>query len=129
MLGGDPATAWSNAFSKSATALLPGFSGARPKDWVLVDFGRTRTLDRVEISFTTDATHTLPASAEASVWDGERYVPVTGAHMDWAGASGTPTVITFDAIRGSRLRVLLTSAHPGAADGAVGISRLEVPAG
>ena len=70
-----------------------------------------------------------PASLDVSDWDGDRYGPVTGAAVDWATASDATTVITFDAVRGSRLRLLLTSAHPGAADGAVRISRLEVPAG
>ncbi|AOR30305.1 beta-galactosidase [Streptomyces fodineus] len=126
MLDGDPATGWSNAFAKSATALLPAFSGARAKDWVSVDFGRGRTFDRVEASFTVDATHALPAQAEVAVWDGHAYVPVTGAQVDWATASDSPTVITFDAVRGSRLRLTLTSAHPGEARGAVRISRLDV---
>ncbi len=129
MLDGDPATGWSNAFTKAATALLPAFSGARAEDWVSVDFGRTRTFDRVEVSFTLSATHGLPASAEAEVWDGIRYVPVEGAAVDWGTASDEPTVITFGAVRGSRLRLTLTSAYPGETRGAVRISRLEVPAG
>ncbi|WP_217237837.1 glycoside hydrolase family 2 TIM barrel-domain containing protein [Streptomyces sp. AC555_RSS877] len=129
MLDGDPATGWSNAFTKAATALLPAFSGARAEDWVSVDFGRTRTFDRVEVSFTLSAAHSLPASAEAEVWDGIRYVPVERAAVDWGTASDEPTVITFDAVRGSRLRLTLTSAHPGETRGAVRISRLEVPAG
>lgn len=128
MLDGDAATGWSNAFYKSATALLPAFSGARPEDWVSVTWARLRAVDRVEVSFTVDATHALPASAEVSVWDGERYVPVKGTAVDWAAASDAPTVITFDRVRGSRLRILLTSGHPGATDGALRISRLEVPA-
>ncbi len=41
MLDGDAATGWSNAFAKSATALLPAFSGARGEDWVSVDWGGT----------------------------------------------------------------------------------------
>ncbi|MBG7704542.1 DUF4982 domain-containing protein [Streptomyces sp. MC1] len=126
MLDGDPATGWSNAFVKSATALLPAFSGARAKDWVSVDLGRTRTLDRVAASFTVDAGHTLPARAEVAVWDGHAWVPVTGAKTEWATASDSPTVITFDAVRGSRLRLTLTSAYPGQAKGAVRISRLDV---
>ncbi|MFF7356815.1 glycoside hydrolase family 2 TIM barrel-domain containing protein [Streptomyces filipinensis] len=126
MLDGDPATGWSNAFVKPATALLPAFDGARAGDWVSVDFGRGRTLDRVEASFTVDATHALPATAEVAVWDGRTHVPVTGAKVDWATASDTPTVITFDPVRGSRLRLTLTSAHPGEAKGAIRISRLDV---
>ncbi|MFJ9817577.1 glycoside hydrolase family 2 TIM barrel-domain containing protein [Streptomyces sp. NPDC101151] len=126
MLDGDPATGWSNAFAKSATALLPAFNGARTKDWVSVDFGRTRTLDRVAVSFTVDGTHALPADAEVAVWDGRAYLPVTGAKTDWATASDSPTVITFEAVRGSRVRLMLTSAYPGEARGAVRISRLDV---
>ncbi|MGW2635926.1 glycoside hydrolase family 2 TIM barrel-domain containing protein [Streptomyces sp. NPDC001348] len=126
MLDGDPATGWSNAFSKSATALLPAFNGARPEDWVSVDFGRTRTFDRVEAAFTVDATHTLPASVGIAVWDGAKYAPVTGANVDWATTSDAATVITFDAVRGSRIRLTLTSAHPGEAKGAVRITRLDV---
>ena len=127
MLDGDPATGWSNAFSKAATALLPAFSGARAKDWVCVDFGRTRTFDRAEISFTLSATHSLPAAVEAAVWDGKRYVPAEGVSVAWATASDEPTVVTFDAARGSRLRLTLTSAYPGETRGAVRIGRLEVP--
>jgi beta-galactosidase len=129
MLDGDPATGWSNAFAKSATALLPAFNGARTKDWVCVDFGRTRSLSRVEASFTVDATHGLPASVEVAVWNGHTYVPVSGVSTDWATSSDAPTVITFDATSGSRLRLTMTSAHPGTAAGAVRISKLEVPAG
>jgi beta-galactosidase len=127
MLDGDPATGWSNAFNKAATTLLPAFSGARAEDWVSVDFGRTRTFDRAEISFTLSATHSLPAAVEAAVWDGKRYVPVEGASVAWAAASGEPTVITFDAVRGSRIRLTLTSAYPGETRGAVRIARLELP--
>ncbi|PAZ10162.1 beta-galactosidase [Streptomyces sp. SA15] len=129
MLDGDPATGWSNAFNKAATALLPAFNGARAEDWVSVDFGRSRTFDRVEVSFTLSATHSLPASVEAEVWDGRRYMPVKGAAVDWATASDEPTMITFDAVRGSRLRLTLTSRQPGEVQGAIRISKLEVPAG
>ncbi|WP_329270626.1 glycoside hydrolase family 2 TIM barrel-domain containing protein [Streptomyces pseudovenezuelae] len=127
MLDGDPATGWSNAFSKAATALLPAFSGARAEDWVSVDHGRTRTFDRAEVSFTLSAAHSLPASVEAAVWDGTRYVPVEGVSVDWATASGEPTAITFEPVRGSRLRLTLTSAYPGETRGAVRITRLELP--
>jgi beta-galactosidase len=128
MLDGDPATGWSNAFYKSATALLPAFSGARARDWVSVDLGRSRTLARVEVSFTVDATHSLPAEITAEVWDGGRYVPVERPAVDAATDSDAPTVLTFDPVRGSRVRLALTSSAPGETAGAVRISRLDVPA-
>ncbi|MFJ9705172.1 glycoside hydrolase family 2 TIM barrel-domain containing protein [Streptomyces sp. NPDC101234] len=126
MLDGDATTGWSNAFAKSATALLPAFAGARAEDWVSVDFGRARTFDRVAVSFTLDTTHALPASVEVAVWDGEVHRPVDGTSVDWATASDTPTVITFTQARGSRIRLTLTSAHPGETSGAVRISRLDI---
>ncbi|MFJ9899437.1 glycoside hydrolase family 2 TIM barrel-domain containing protein [Streptomyces sp. NPDC091280] len=129
VLDGDPATGWSNAFAKSATALLPAFSGARERDWVSVDWGRRRSFDRVEVSFTVDATHSLPSAVAVAVGDGDTWVPVAGAAVDWATASDSPTIVTFDAVRGSRLRLTLTSSRPGVAQGAVRISRLEAPAG
>ncbi|MGW6887686.1 glycoside hydrolase family 2 TIM barrel-domain containing protein [Streptomyces chartreusis] len=128
MLDGDPATGWSNGFTKAATALLPAFDAARQEDWVSVDFGRARNLDRVEVSFTVDATHTLPASVVAEMWNGRGYVPVKGAAVDWATTSDAPTVVTFEPTRGSRLRLTLASAHPGEARGAIRVSRLEAPA-
>ncbi|WP_330262564.1 glycoside hydrolase family 2 TIM barrel-domain containing protein [Streptomyces griseorubiginosus] len=127
MLDGDPATGWSNAFSKAATALLPAFSGARAEDWVSVDFGRTRAFDRVEVSFTLSATHSPPAAVEVAVWDGSAYLPVVGPSVDWATASDQPTVITFGSVRGSRIRLTMTSAHPGGAGGALRIAKLELP--
>ncbi|WP_431041539.1 glycoside hydrolase family 2 TIM barrel-domain containing protein [Streptomyces sp. P1-3] len=129
MLDGDPATGWSNAFQKAATALLPAFDGARPADWVSVAWERPRRLSRVEVSFTLDATHTLPASIEVSAWNGTRYVPVRGASVTWGGASDGPTVVTFDAVRASRVRLDMTSRHPGAPEGALRISTLAVPTG
>ncbi len=118
-------TGWSNAFRKPATALLPAFDGARKADWVSVTWSGRRRLRRVEVSFTVDATHTLPASIEVSAWNGHAYGPVRGASITWATASDTPTVITFDPVRTSRLRLDLASRHPGAADGAQRIVALE----
>ncbi|MBA6440294.1 glycoside hydrolase family 2 TIM barrel-domain containing protein [Streptomyces sp. GMR22] len=125
MLDGDPATGWSNAFHKPATALLPAFDGARKADWVSVTWSGRRRLRRVEVSFTVDAQHTLPASIEVSAWNGHAYVPVRGASITWATDSDTPTVITFDPVRTARLRLDLTSRHPGAANGAQRIVALE----
>ncbi|MEU3092436.1 glycoside hydrolase family 2 TIM barrel-domain containing protein [Streptomyces massasporeus] len=125
MLDGDPATGWSNGFFKQATPLLPAFDGARTEDWVRVDHGRTRGYDRVEVSFTVDATHSLPAAIEVAVWDGRAWQIARDAEVGWAAASDAPTVITFKALRGSRIRLTLTSRHPGEARGAIRISRLD----
>ncbi|MET7845249.1 glycoside hydrolase family 2 TIM barrel-domain containing protein [Streptomyces sp. NPDC005356] len=128
ILDGDPATQWSNSFQKAATALLPAFDGARPTDWVSVAWAQEREIGRVEVSFTVDAKHSLPASVDVSVWDGKRYVAVRDADIDWAAASGEPTVITFDAVHGSRLRLDLTSRRPGEPAGACGIVALDAAA-
>ncbi|MFJ5997195.1 glycoside hydrolase family 2 TIM barrel-domain containing protein [Streptomyces sp. NPDC092370] len=128
MLDGDPATGWSNGFFKQATALLPAFDGARAQDWVSVDHGRTRRFDRVDVSFTVDATHSLPTAIGVQVWDGRAWQSARNTEIGWATASDTPTVITFEAVRGSRIRLTLTSRHPGEPRGAIRITRLETPA-
>ncbi|MEV5452628.1 glycoside hydrolase family 2 TIM barrel-domain containing protein [Streptomyces sp. NPDC052535] len=128
VLDGDPDTGWSNGFHKAATALLPAFDGARPEDWISVDHGRTRGYDRVEVSFTVDDGHSLPAAVEVAVWDGRAWRAAKGARTGWATASDAPTVITFDRLRGSRIRLTFTSRHPGEPRGAIRVSRLETPA-
>ena len=128
VLDGDPATGWSNGFHKAATALLPAFDGARPEDWISVDHGRTRGYDRVEVSFTVDDGHSLPAAVEVAVWDGRAWRAAEGVRTGWATASDAPTVITFDRLRGSRIRLTFTSRHPGEPRGAIRVSRLEAPA-
>ncbi|GAA4559171.1 glycoside hydrolase family 2 TIM barrel-domain containing protein [Streptomyces collinus] len=125
MLDGDPATGWSNGFFKQATPLLPAFDGARAEDWVSVDHGRTRGFDRVDVSFTVDATHSLPATIEVAVWDGRAWQAARDTEIGWAAASDAPTAITFRPLRGSRIRLTLTSRHPDEARGAIRISRLD----
>ncbi|KUH40765.1 hypothetical protein ATE80_00875 [Streptomyces kanasensis] len=75
-----------------------------------------------------DATHSLPAAIEVAVWNGRSWQAVRDAATDWATASGDATVITFSAVRGSRLRLTLTSRHPDEARGAIRIDHLETPA-
>ncbi|WP_240999579.1 DUF4982 domain-containing protein, partial [Streptomyces sp. Tu 4128] len=128
MIDGDPATGWSNGFRKAATALLPAFDGARPEDWISLAHGRTRRYGRIEVSFTVDDAHSLPAAVEVAVWDGRAWRAAGGAETDWATSSDAPTVVTFDAVRGSGVRLTLTSRHPGQARGAIRVSRLEAPA-
>ncbi|MGC0387026.1 glycoside hydrolase family 2 TIM barrel-domain containing protein [Streptomyces sp. SAI-129] len=128
VLDGDPATGWSNGFHKAATALLPAFDGARAEDWISVDHGRTRTYDRVEVSFTVDNGHSLPAAVEVTVWDGRAWRAAEEVRTEWATASDAPTVLAFRPLRGSRIRLTLTSRHPGEARGAIRVSRLEAPA-
>jgi beta-galactosidase len=126
MLDGDPATGWSNAFKKSATALLPAFSGARAADWVSVAWAAPRSVESVAVSFTVDATHTLPATATVSYWDGDRFVPARDQAVSWAAGSDAPTVITFAPLHTDRIRLDLTSAHPDGADGAQRITAFTV---
>ncbi|MBY8882623.1 glycoside hydrolase family 2 TIM barrel-domain containing protein [Actinacidiphila acidipaludis] len=118
MLDGDPATGWSNAFNKSGTALLPAFNGARPGDWVSVDWGEERFVQSVSVSFTTDSTHSLPASVTAFYWDRDRWVPVREQNVAWGTSSDAPTVISFTGVHTDRVRLDMVSAAPGAPGGA-----------
>jgi beta-galactosidase len=129
MLDGNPATGWSNAFNKSATALLPAFNGARAADWVSVTWAGAQDVDTVSVTFTVDATHSLPATLTLSYWDGDRYVQVRDPAITWATATGAPTVVTFRRVHTPGLRLDLTSAAPGTAAGAQRITELTVGSG
>jgi beta-galactosidase len=127
MIDGDPATAWSNYYLKEATALLPAFSLAHPREWVSVAWPGAQSVSSVRATFTIDATHALPADIGVRYWDGTRWAAVSNPHVAFASASGQPTVVSFDPVTTTRLRLDLTSAHPKAGDGFLAISELEVP--
>jgi beta-galactosidase len=127
MIDGDPATAWSNYYLKAATALLPAFSLAHAREWVSVAWPGAASVGGVRAAFTIDATHAFPADIGVRYWDGSDWIAVSNPHVQPAAASGAATVITFDPVSTTRLRLELTSAHPKAPDGFVAISELEVP--
>jgi beta-galactosidase len=114
MLDGDPATAWSNLYVADATALLPRISIPRPRDWVSVRLVGERSVDSIDVQFLDDADHKPPAAVEVQAWNGDRWTPVSGQQ-------GTSR-ITFDPVRTSRLRLVMT-----ADDAFLGISELAVP--
>jgi beta-galactosidase len=124
MLDGNPLTGWSNAFSKSATALLPAFNGARAEDWVSITWADEESVGSLSATFTVDATHSLPATVAVSYWDRDRWIPVPHPEVAWATASDTPTVITFTPVHTTSLRLEMTSAAPDTASGAQRITAL-----
>jgi beta-galactosidase len=117
---------WSNFYNKAATALLPAISKAHPSDWVSVSWPTAQHVSAVTAFFTTDAQRTLPSSIEVSYRDGDRWVPVTGLHVDWATASNQPTTIGFDPVDASSVRLKLISPHPNESNGFFQIAELQV---
>jgi beta-galactosidase len=128
MLDGNKASGgWSNFYEKAATALLPAVSSANASDWVSLEWPQARSLDSVTAWFTTGPKRVLPASLVVSFWDGKGYVPVSNPSITWASASNQPTVISFDPVQTTELRLEMTSPAPGSATGFLQISELEVP--
>ena len=124
MLDGDMSTGWSNLYVADATALLPEISAAHARDWVSVSTPTAQRRDRLTAYFTVDAHHALPAGIGVRYWDGQRYVPVHGPHVDRATGSNEPTTITFDPVETTKLELDLTSAAPGTDRGFVRIAEL-----
>ncbi len=118
---------WSNFYNKAATALLPAISKAHPSEWVSLTWPAPRTIAGVRAYFTTDAQRTLPSAVEVTYLDGDRWVPVSGLHVDWATASNQPTTIAFDAVSAPSVRLKLVSPHPNESNGFFQIAELEVP--
>jgi beta-galactosidase len=115
---------WSNLYVADATALLPEISAAHERDWVSISTPAAQRRDRLTAFFTVDAHHALPAGIGVRYWDGQRYVPVHGLHVDRATGSNEPTTITFDPVETTKLELDLTSAAPGTDRGFVRIAEL-----
>lgn len=120
MLDGSASTYWSNYYLKRATGLLPAVSRAHATDWVSLP--ADGSVSSVEASFSADASHALPASIAVSYWNGEEFVPVRDAKIDW----GSPVSVTFAPVRTDRIRLELTSSAPGTTHGFLGVSEATV---
>lgn len=125
MLDGDPTTAWSNHYRKRATALLPEVGTAREAAWVSLTWPRPRRLSGIRIRFLQDEAHRPPARITVARQQDGRFLPVPGIRVSWAAGPGQPTFVRFGPVRTTALRLELTSARPGAADGFLGIVSLD----
>jgi beta-galactosidase len=76
-----------------------------PRERVSFSWPDARELSTVTAYFTVDGMHGLPAGLTVRYWDGTRYVPVSGQHIEWAAGSNQPTTITFDPVRTRRLKL------------------------
>jgi beta-galactosidase len=113
MLDGNPSTYWSNRYSKVQTQTLNAVTNARPEDWVSIAWAPAKQADTLKPSFITDANDELPASVTVYYRDGnDDWVPVTNQHVTFAGASNTPSTITFDPVTTTALKLDMTSAAP-----------------
>src|SRR5262249_18810457 len=112
MLDGDPSTFWSNRYSKVQTQTLNAVSAARPGDWVSLTWAPTKQVSSIAASFITDANDELPATAtvyyRSQSGSGDDWLPVTNQHVTYAGASNTPSTITFDPVSTTALKLDMT---------------------
>lgn len=63
----------------------------------------------VQASFLVDAHHARPTKVVVSYWNGEEYVAIPDAKIDWAAVAGKSTSITFKPVEASRIRLDLTN--------------------
>jgi hypothetical protein len=125
MLDGNLSTGWSNYYNKAQTANLRAVSVSNPGDWVALSWPRPQSIDSVVAYFTTGGPLALPATIAVSHWNGHQFAPVRNLAIDWATASNQPTTLTFDPVRGTRLRLDMTSAAPGTGGGFLMIAELQ----
>jgi beta-galactosidase len=112
MLDGNPSTYWSNRYTKVATQTLPDATKARPRDWVSVSWAPARRVGTLQARFSLDANDELPAAVTLYYWTGFGWLPVGDQHVTLAGASNTPSTITFSPVTTTRLKLDMTSAAP-----------------
>jgi beta-galactosidase len=125
---------WSNFFDKVRPTMpeagtlshLLRSSRAHPSDWVSVSWPRSQHFNTVVAYFTTSTTRTLPASVAVSYWDGTGWAPVSDPNVTFATGSNEPSTITFDPVATTKLKLEMTSQFPGATNGHLQISELQV---
>jgi beta-galactosidase len=128
MLDGNPATFWSNRYSKGATQTLPEITNSHPSDWVSVSWGAPQRVDQIQALFVVDANDQLPTTITVSYWDGSSWKPVSDQSIAFAGSSGAPSSITFDPVATTKLKLDMTSASPGdPMTGNLAIAELRIP--
>jgi beta-galactosidase len=113
MLDGNPSTFWSNRYTKVQTQTLNAVTNARRADWVSLTWAPAKQVGQLQANFITDANDELPASVTVYYRDAnDDWVPVTDQHVTFAGASNTPSTITFDPVTTTALKLDMTSAAP-----------------
>jgi beta-galactosidase len=129
MLDGDPTTFWSNRYNKWATQVLNTITNARPEDWVSVSWAPATQVSSLQPSFITDANDELPANVTVYYRNANNdWVPVTGQQVSFAGASNTPSTITFDPVTTTALKLDMTSSAPNdPTTGNLAISQVTIP--
>jgi beta-galactosidase len=128
MLDGNPATFWSNRYSKGATQTLPEITNSHPSDWVSVSWRAPQRVDQIQALFVVDANDQLPATVTVSYWDGSSWKPVSDQNIAFAGSSGAPSSITFDPVTTTKLKLDMSSASPDdPTTGNLAIAELRIP--
>jgi beta-galactosidase len=95
---------------------------------VSVRWAPANQVSSLAASFITDANDELPAAVTVYYRNGDQWVPVTGQHVTFAGASNQPSTITFDPVETTALKLDMTSAAPyDPTTGNLAISELSIP--
>jgi beta-galactosidase len=110
---------WSSFYNKAATALLPAVSRAHASEWVSVAWPSAQTFSSIRPYFITNANRTLPSAFAVTYRDGDGWKPVQNL-------VATPTLLSFDPVTTSEVRIEMTSPSPGTNTGFFQIAELEV---
>jgi len=124
MLDGKANTSWSNFYVKAATANLHSVSVSHATEWVSLSWAQPQTVGTLTATFVTSSTLSLPAAVTVTYWDGEAFADVHDPQVTLATASGQPSVITFDPVTTTQVRLELTSTAPGTSTGFFSIAEL-----
>ena len=126
MVDGDQNGVWTNAYNRSATALLPAVNASKPASSVEFYWDSVRVAEKISLYFTVDGSNAIPADFDVQYWDGENWVSASGQNVVKAEASNEETVLTFDPVVTTRVKVLMTNATPYSSTGNMTISNAVV---
>ncbi|QKV73460.1 glycoside hydrolase family 2 TIM barrel-domain containing protein [Amycolatopsis sp. Hca4] len=109
MLDGNPATGWSNHYSKPATATLNAVSRPRAEDWVSLAWPSAQRIAAVTANFVVDAKLALPVAVEVAYRTARGFEPVRNLRITWGTGSNDPTSFAFDPVVTTQVRVTMTA--------------------
>ncbi|MBO0821406.1 MAG: hypothetical protein J2P26_11235 [Nocardiopsaceae bacterium] len=93
-------------------------------EWVSLSWARPQTVGTLSATFVTTSTLSLPAAVTVTYWDGKAFAGVRDPQVTLATESGQPSVITFDPVTTTQVRLELTSPAPGTSMGFFRIAEL-----
>ncbi len=123
MVDGDPATSWSNAYSRGASVLLPANSASRKSEYVEFCWDASQVLNQTELTFSGSRGTAIPSVFEVQYWNGAGWTKVSDQKKAVVGQTAK---LQFTPVYTDKIRVYMENATPFTDSGNMEITEVSV---